>query len=172
MLPAAPLVTSGRYGAAVPIPDFVLGLRRQVGTDLLWLSGVSAVVLHQGRVLLTQRPSGRWGVVSGILEPGEQPAQAVVREVREETGADVEVELLVDVVAQQPIAYDNGDRAQYLDLTFRCRYLGGRAHVADDENLDVRWFMLDDLPDLGERDRQRLEHALAPSSDGQPWFER
>ena len=31
------------------------------------------------------------------------------------------------------MAYDNGDRAQYLDLTFRCRYLGGDALVADDE---------------------------------------
>ncbi len=158
--------------AAVPVPDFVTGLRRQVGTDLLWLSGVSAVVLHEGRVLLAQRPSGRWSVVSGILEPGEQPARAVVREVREETGTEVEVELLVDVVAQLPMAYDNGDRAQYLDLTFRCRYLGGEAHVADDENLDVGWFALDDLPDLADRDRQRIEHALDPSPDGQPWFER
>ena len=156
----------------MPVPEFVVGLRRRVGTDLLWLSGVSAVVLHEGRVLLAQRPSGRWSVVSGILEPGEQPARAVVREVLEETGTEVEVELLVDVVAQEPMAYENGDRAQYLDLTFRCRYVGGEARVADDENLDVGWFALDDLPDLGDRDRQRIEHALAPSSDGQPWFER
>ena len=157
---------------AVPVPEFVSRLRRQVGTDLLWLSGVSAVVLHEGRVLLAQRPSGRWSVVSGILEPGEQPARAVVREVREETGTEVEVELLVDVVAQEPMAYDNGDRAQYLDLTFRCRYLGGDAHVADDENLDVGWFDLDDLPDLADRDRDRIAHALAPSPDGQPVFDR
>jgi 8-oxo-dGTP pyrophosphatase MutT (NUDIX family) len=156
----------------VPVPEFVVGLRRQVGTDLLWLSGVSAVVLHEGRVLLAQRPSGRWSVVSGILEPGEQPARAVVREVREETGTDVEVELLVDVVAQEPMAYENGDRAQYLDLTFRCRYLGGEAHVADDENLDVAWFALDDLPDLADRDRQRIAHALEPAADGQPFFDR
>jgi 8-oxo-dGTP pyrophosphatase MutT (NUDIX family) len=156
----------------VPVPEFVVGLRRQVGTDLLWLSGVSAVVLHEGRVLLAQRPSGRWSVVSGILEPGEQPARAVVREVREETGTDIEVELLVDVVAQEPMAYENGDRAQYLDLTFRCRYLGGEAHVADDENLDVRWFPLDDLPDLADRDRQRISHALEPAADGQPFFDR
>jgi len=156
----------------VPIPDFILELRRRVGTDLLWLSGVSAVVLDEDGVLLTQRPGGRWTVVSGILEPGEQPARAVVREVLEETGVNAAVEALVDVVAQEPMRYPNGDRAQFLDLTFRCRYLGGTAHVADDENDDVRWFALDDLPALTRRNQQRIERALRPDPSGQPWFAR
>ena len=44
--------------------------------------------------------------------------------------------------------------------------------MADDENLDVGWFALDDLPDLADRDRQRIEHALRPDPSGQPWFDR
>lgn len=158
--------------ARVPIPEFVADLRRKVGTDLLWLSGVSAVVLHEQRVLLTQRPGGRWTVPSGILEPGEQPAPAVVRELREETGVEVEVLSLVDVVAQDPISYPNGDRARYLDLTFRCAWRSGEAHVADDENVDVRWFALDDLPPLDERNTERLIRALEQDPGGQPWFAR
>jgi len=159
----------------VPVPEFVVGLRRQVGTDLLWLSGVSAVVLHEGRVLLAQRPSGRWSVVSGILEPGEQPARAVVREVREETGTDVEVELLVDVVAQKPMSYENGDRAQYLDLTFLCRAVGGEARVADDESTDIGWFAPDALPEpLVESSRERIARALAyrDAPHDRTWFAR
>lgn len=156
----------------MPTPAFVLALRRRIGTDLLWLSGVSAVVLDGDRVLLTQRPGGRWTVVSGILEPGEQPAQAVVREIREETGVETTVEAIVDVVAQQPIRYPNGDLAQFLDLTFRCRHLSGDAHVADDENVDVRWFPLDDLPALSPRNLDRIDRALRPHPSGQPWFER
>jgi len=156
----------------VPTPDFVLALRRRIGTHPLWLSGVSAVVLDQDRLLLAQRPDGRWTVVSGILEPGEQPARAVVREVLEETGVDAEVETLLDVVAQEPHRYPNGDRVQFLDLTFRCRYLGGRAHVADDENVDVRWFRLDGLPQLDRRNQERVERALRPDPSGQPWFAR
>ena len=156
----------------MPTPDFVLALRRRIGTHPLWLSGVSAVVLDQDRLLLAQRPDGRWTVVSGILEPGEQPARAVVREVLEETGVDAEVEALLDVVAQEPHRYPNGDRVQFLDLTFRCRYLGGRAHVADDENVDVRWFRLDGLPQLDRRNQERVERALRPDPSGQPWFAR
>lgn len=156
----------------MPTPPFVLDLRRRIGTDLLWLTGVSAVVLHEGAVLLTLRPSGDWSVVSGILEPGEQPAQAVLRELLEETRVVAEVESLVDIVSQEPFRYENGDLVQYLDLTFRCLYLEGDARVGDDENLDVRWFALDALPDLTARNRERIDRAVHPDPSGQPWFAR
>src|SRR5450756_1873189 len=60
----------------MPIPDFVLALRSHIGKELLWMPGVSAVVVHEdGRLLLGRRAdNGLWAVVSGILEPGEQPA--------------------------------------------------------------------------------------------------
>ncbi len=56
----------------MPVPEYVLALREQVGHGLLWLPGVSAVVLDdQGRILLTHRAdTERWAIVSGILEPG------------------------------------------------------------------------------------------------------
>jgi 8-oxo-dGTP pyrophosphatase MutT (NUDIX family) len=156
----------------VPVPDFVQALRRRVGTELLWLTGVSGVVVHEGRVLLTLRPEGRWTVPSGILEPGEQPAPALERELLEETGVRARVDRLVDVVTQAPMVYPGGDRAQYLDLTFACTWVSGTPHAADDENLDARWFALDDLPELDARNSERLDRALRPDPSGQPWFAR
>ena len=71
----------------MPVPDFLKLLREHVGHDLLPLVGVTAVVLDQEKVLLHRRSDdGRWATPGGILEPGEQPAPAVVREVWEETG--------------------------------------------------------------------------------------
>lgn len=165
----------------MPVPDFVLRLREQVGTELLWLSGVSAVVLDDdGRVLLGRRAdSGRWAVVSGILDPGEEPAVAAAREVREETGVDVEVVALTSVAVGEPVDYPNGDRAQYLDLCFWCRPLGGEAHVADDESTAVGWFDVDDLPaPLAASSAERLARTLdfveatARGEHAQPWFVR
>lgn len=150
----------------MPIPDFIVALRDKIGHELLWLPGVSAVVFdNAGRTLLTRRrDDNSWSVVGGIVEPGEQPAQAVLREIAEETGVRAEVERLVSVFAQQPTVYANDDRCQFLDLTFACRYVGGQAHVADDENLAVRWFPLQELPPLNERNRDRISRAIHAGS--------
>ena len=126
------------------IPDFILALRRKSGTDPLWLSGVSAVVCRQDQVLLVRRAdTGAWTPVTGIIDPGEQPADAAVREVREETGVDAVPERLALVHVTDPVVYANGDQARYLDLLFRMRWVCGAPHPADGENTDARWFAVD-----------------------------
>ena len=162
----------------MPIPDFVVQLRARVGTDLLWMPGVSAVVVHDdGRLLLGRRAdNGLWAVVSGILEPGEQPALAAVREVLEETGIVAVVEGLASVRSDpETVLYGNGDRAQYLDLTFVCRAVGGEPWVADDESVAVGWFAPDALPEpLAPSSRERIARALAFRADptAGTWFDR
>ncbi|HET6653028.1 MAG TPA: NUDIX domain-containing protein [Nocardioides sp.] len=148
------------------IPDYVRRLRLRVGHDLLWLPGATAVVLRGDEVLLVRRSdNGQWSPVTGIVDPGEHPARAAVREVMEETGVTCDVDALVWVNVTEPRVHANGDLAQYLDHTFRCRYVEGQAHVADDESSDVAWFPIDGLPempaDLRERISVAVEHAGA-----------
>lgn len=146
------------------MPEFVLELRRHVGHARLWLPGVTAVVLHRDEVLLCRRAdNGEWTPVTGILEPGEQPAAAAVREVHEETRVVTAVERLAWVHAEAEMVHANGDRAQYLDHTFRCRYVGGDAQVGDDESSDVAWFALDALPPMSDRFRARIACAVDAS---------
>jgi 8-oxo-dGTP pyrophosphatase MutT (NUDIX family) len=157
----------------MPIPDHVAALRAAVGHDLLLLVGVSAVVRNdRGQVLLELRSDvRRWSLVSGILEPGEQPAAGLLREIREETGIEAEVTDLASVWLMPDVTYPNGDVAQYLDLCFLARHVSGVARVGDDESLDVGWFDLDALPEgLTDSARTRLERALA--FDGRTLFER
>ncbi|SDQ36471.1 NUDIX domain-containing protein [Quadrisphaera sp. DSM 44207] len=135
----------------MPVPEFIASLRARIGHDLLWLPGVTAVVRDAaGRVLLTRRSdTGAWALPSGIPEPGEQMARACAREVLEETGVGVVVERLVGVQTLPPTAYPDGDRCQFVDHSFACRAVAGRAHVADDESTEVVWCAEADLPDLG-----------------------
>ena len=143
-------------------PRFILDIREKAGDTLLFLPGVVMVVFDaRGRILLNQRAdNGKWALISGIPDPGEQPAEAAVREIMEETGVSAVVERVLSVFTNEPVVYPNGDRAQYVDIVLRCRAVGGQARVNDDESLDVRWFAPDELPPLGPIARGRIELAL------------
>jgi ADP-ribose pyrophosphatase YjhB (NUDIX family) len=144
----------------MPVPEFVLELRRHVGHAPLWLIGVTAVVLRDDQVLLVKRAdNGAWTPVTGIVDPGEHPVDAAIREAREEAGVDVAVRRLSSVTVTDPVVHPNGDRAQYLDHAFACDWVAGEAHVADDESVDVGWFPLDDLPAMASHLRTRIEVA-------------
>jgi 8-oxo-dGTP diphosphatase len=164
-VPAAP-----RLGR-VAISPYIAGLRKHVGTDLLMLPGASGVVVDDaGRILLEQRSdNGRWSIPAGAIDPGEQPADAVVREVYEETGVQVTVERLAGVALGQS-TYPNGDLCQYLTVWFRCRAIGGTARVNDDECREVTWYHRDALPELTAFDLLRIETALDDTAPA--WFAR
>ncbi|WP_030667050.1 NUDIX domain-containing protein [Streptomyces rimosus] len=150
-------------------PDFIRDIRADIGHQLLWLPGVSAVVFDdRGRVLLGRRAdSGMWSIIGGIPEPGEQPAETAVREVFEETAVHVVPERVILVEALQRVRYPNGDECQFMDISLRCRAVGGTAVVNDDESLEVGWFALDALPEMEEFAVARIKMAL---DDGPAWF--
>lgn len=147
----------------MPIPDFVAALRRHVGpAHELWLPGVTAVVLREEHVLLVRRAdNGAWTPITGIVDPGEEPAVAARREALEETGVEISVDRLASVSAGTPVTHVNGDRAIYLDHTFACSWVSGEARVADEESVDVLWAPLDDLPPMAAPMLARVEAGCA-----------
>lgn len=154
----------------MPISPYIKDLRDVIGHRPLLLPGVTAVVLgDEGRVLMGERSDNhKWSLIAGVMDPGEQPAETVVREVYEETAVHVVPERIVGVLTQPTITYPNGDICDYLDITFRCRAIGGEARVNDDESLAVGWFALDALPPIDELTRHRIELAHAPGPEA--WF--
>lgn len=153
------------------VPDFVLDLRKKIGNDPLWLSGVTAVVLRDDEVLLVRRAdNGAWTPVTGIIDPGEQPAVAAERETLEEAAIVARAEALTWVQVTDEVTYENGDRSRYIDLVFRCSYVSGDPFPADGENSEVAWFALDALPELSANMRERIRTAV--EFDGTTRFER
>lgn len=142
-------------------PPFILALRQKIGTMPLWLSGVTAVVVRDDEVLLVKRAdTGEWSPVCGIVDPGEEPSDAAVREVLEEADVQATVEHLAWVHVTDMYTYDNGDQTQYVDIVFRLRWTSGTPYPADGENTDARWFPRDDLPALSDDMRRRVDTAL------------
>jgi 8-oxo-dGTP pyrophosphatase MutT (NUDIX family) len=146
----------------MPIPEFVLEIRQMIGHHPMWLPGVTAVVLRGDEILLVKRAdNGAWTPITGIPEPGEEPAVSAAREALEETGVVVSVDRLASTSVMADVVHANGDRASYLDLTFACTYVSGEAHVADDESSDVRWYPLDAMPEMDDVMVRRIGDALS-----------
>ncbi|MBV8861313.1 MAG: NUDIX domain-containing protein [Mycobacterium sp.] len=144
----------------MPIPEFIVELRRHIGHAPLWLPGVTAVVIRDQQILLIKRSDNNaWTPVTGIVEPGENPADCAVREVLEEAGIQVVARRLAWLHVTRPTVHANGDRAQYLDHVFRMDWVGAEPFPADDESLDVRCFDLAELPPMSADMRRRIELA-------------
>jgi len=105
------------------------------------LVGVGAVVEQDGRVLLVRRGSeplkGHWTLPGGALELGETLSEGVVREIREETGLEVEPIELIEVVDRIHRERERV-RYHYVIADFLCRVTGGRLLAASDADA-VRW---------------------------------
>lgn len=98
------------------------------------------------------------------MEPGETVGAAVVREVREETGYDVEPIRLIGVFSDPAhvIAYDDGEVRQAFSLCFGCTVTAGEARTSP-ESSAVEWAPLDALDqlDMHQANRERVRVALA-----------
>ena len=94
--------------------------------------------------------NGRWGLPGGYVEIGESVSAALCREVREETGVEIEPGRLVGVYsdpAQQVIAYPDGRRVQAVNLCFEARVLATAEPTTPEESLAVGYFEPAALPE-------------------------
>ena len=127
-------------------------LRSAVGHDLLMVPAVAAVITDpRGCILFQQDRRGAWSLPAGAIEPGEAPAHAVVREVREETGLVVEPQQVLGVFGGADgfrYVYPSGDTVEYLAVVFACTVVGGTLGGRDDETARLSYFSTDDLPEL------------------------
>jgi 8-oxo-dGTP pyrophosphatase MutT (NUDIX family) len=156
----------------MPIPEFIVELRRHIGRAPLWLAAITGVVIRDQQVLLIQRSDNHaWTPVTGIVEPGENPADCAVREVLEESGIHAVARRLAWVHVTRPIVHVNGDHAQYLDHVFRMDWVGGDPFPADDESLEARWFDLADTPDMSGDMRRRIELASSDRPNAETIFD-
>jgi 8-oxo-dGTP pyrophosphatase MutT (NUDIX family) len=120
---------------------------------------VTAVVKNENDELLMieRTDNGLWALPGGAQDLGESAIDAVRREVKEETGIDVEVTGLSGIYSdpRHVIAYDDGEVRQEFSLCFRARPIGGSLR-ASSETSRVSWVPFDQLDRLEMHPTMRL----------------
>lgn len=110
--------------------------------------GVGAIIVCNGRILLEKRGNepgkGKWSVPGGIVELGESPEQAVIREVQEETSLKVRKPKLIDVVNN--VMTDEAGRIKYdfVIIDYLVMVEGGEAEAASDAE-ELKWVPLKEV---------------------------
>ena len=125
----------------------------------------SAVVTDEdSRLLLAKRTDNNlWTIPGGTMKPGETIAETAIREVKEETGIDVEVVSLVGIYSnpQHVVEYSDGEVRQQFSVCFTCRPLGGELATSD-ETSEVGYFSPNEIEamDIHPSIRLRIQHFL------------
>ncbi len=135
------------------------------------IPAASAIVVNdEGKILLQQRSdNGLWALPGGPMEIGESIGETVIREVKEETGFDVQPEYIVGIYTNPKhiIAFSNGEVRQQFSVCFACSIVGGRLQVSN-ESSEVKFFSPQEVerlnmhPSTYQRIKDYLEHRLQP----------
>jgi 8-oxo-dGTP diphosphatase len=132
----------------------------KVGTCRDILVGVGAVIWNdRSEVLLIRRAHaprlGEWSLPGGKMEPGETLHAALRREVREETGLEVEILELIGVAELAHDAAGDAPDSHYVLIDYSARVISGRGVAASDA-AEAHWFSVDELPPLWDETRRMI----------------
>jgi ADP-ribose pyrophosphatase YjhB (NUDIX family) len=151
-----------------PLAEWRMELGRDIGYVTPKVEVRGALVDEQDRLLLIrERIDGRWSLPGGFADPLDTPSEAVIREVREESGYGADVVKLVGCWDRDRRGHLPKLPISIYKLFFLCRATGERHEPDELETLDIGWFAVDALPELssGRVNRWQVERVLAHHHD-------
>lgn len=133
--------------------DYYKQLRQKIGTQLIFSPSVAAIIRNDNGEILFQRPSlssDIWSLPAGAIELGETPAEAVKREVYEETGLYIVPQKLLGVFGGENFRfiYPDGNKVEYVIFMFECAVEKGGLQAVDGESATLEYFPASSIPKL------------------------
>ena len=121
--------------------DYIHDLRKIIGPRKIILNCAGALILHDDKILFQRRTdNGKWGLIGGLLEMNETYEEAAMREIREETGLEVQLDSFLGI-----------DAAHVISAFYTASIVSGEPRI-DEESYELRFFGKDEIPELFAED--------------------
>lgn len=142
--------------------NYIQWIRSKVGHEKIILIFAGGCIFNEkGEVLLQRRgDTNKWGFPGGAIELGETPEMAAIREAKEETGLDVEVGKIIGIYTDCNMEYASGDKAQSIVIAYELKVVGGELFCDREETLELKYFPLDNMPELFCKQHEELLEEL------------
>lgn len=142
---------------------YISRIRAKIGRDKLIHPAARIIVENaRGEILAVEkRGSGKLGLPAGALEEGETIEECIIREVKEETGLDIN-HLIVIGISSEPqretIVYPNGDIIQYFTIEFYTNSWSGEITIFDTREISSAKFVsMEELKELPKSEYSAIE---------------
>ena len=140
---------------------YIAELRKLVGhSPIIGVGATTLVFNEKNEILLNLRSdTGTWGIPGGSMELHESIRETAVRELQEEAGITAEKLELVDVLSGEDyyFEYPNGDKMCCVIVLFKVLNYNGEIKISDDESRELKFFSMNDLPDMESRAKMILD---------------
>ncbi|MBR2876237.1 MAG: NUDIX hydrolase [Clostridia bacterium] len=138
--------------------DYIKWIRGKVGHEKIIIVYAGGCIFNEkGEVLLQKRADcNKWGFPGGAVELGETPEMAAIREVKEETGLDVEVDKLIGIYTDSDVVCVNGDKVHSICIGYEMSIVGGELISDENETLELKFFSLNNMPELFCKQHEEL----------------
>lgn len=154
------------------MPNYLQAMRAFIGHRKIIHPAARIIIENaEGDILLIRRrDNDQWGLIAGGLEEGESISACIIREVREETGLQIETLEAIGLSTQpaaETVQYPNGDVVQYFTVVFYSRHWSGEIAEHTEEAKEIRFFSPEELPSLPPNEAPSLDWLSEFKKTGQ-----
>jgi len=133
------------YNKEAPIPNSIV-------------PAAAAAIIENGKILMIRRvDNDKWSLPGGTLDFGESLEECITREVKEETGLEIQVDKIINIYSNPNILieYANGEVRQEFTTVYKAEKISGELKI-DNESKDIKWIPLIDMLDLNMAESQKI----------------
>ncbi|MDA3932516.1 MAG: NUDIX domain-containing protein [Tenericutes bacterium] len=141
--------------------SYIKVIREKVGNDWIILNACAVVITNDKNQILLQKRSDNklWGLPGGLMELEDTIESCAIREVKEETNLDVELDMFIGIFNNPFMRWREKDYARIISYAFTGKVIGSKMKINDHESLELKYFDYTNLPLIHSMDTLQIIEA-------------